>query len=99
MPEVVRKQINYMVVCVSEFARAKALHPRIAFQYLYGHKGIDFLKEQYEVEHILSIEDAVEDLNIICKKKYLFHPIKRGLMDEIDIFMDSCVLASIVVLF
>lgn len=51
------------------------------------------------MEHTLSIEDAVEDLNIICKKKYLFHPIKRGLMDEIDIFMDSCVLASIVVLF
>lgn len=46
MPKVIRKQIDYMVVCVSEFARAKALHPRIAFQYLYGHKGIkgiDFL--------------------------------------------------------
>ncbi|MBS6642546.1 MAG: DUF3791 domain-containing protein [Clostridiaceae bacterium] len=67
MSESVRKQINYMVVCVNEFARAKALHPRIAFQYLYGHKGIDILKEHYEMEHTLSIEDAVEDLDIICK--------------------------------
>lgn len=67
MPEEVRKQIYYMVVCVNEFARTKALHPRLAFQYLYGHKGIDFLKEHYEVEHTLSIEDAVEDLDIICK--------------------------------
>ena len=67
MPEAVRKQINYMVVCVNEFARVKALHPRIAFQYLYGHKGIDFLKEHYEAEYTLSIEDAVEDLDIICK--------------------------------
>lgn len=67
MSETIRKQINYMVVCVNEFARAKALHPRIAFQYLYGHKGIDFLKEHYEVEHTLSIEDAVEDLDIICR--------------------------------
>lgn len=67
MSESVRKQINYMVVCVNEFAKAKALHPRIAFQYLYGHKGIEFLKENYEVEHTLSIEDAIEDLDIICK--------------------------------
>lgn len=67
MPEAVRKQINYMVVCVNEFARVKALHPRIAFQYLYGHKGIDFLKEHYEVEQTLSIEDAIEDLDIICR--------------------------------
>ena len=67
MSESIRKQINYMVVCVNEFARTKALHPRIAFQYLYGYKGIDFLKEHYEVEHTLSIEDAVEDLNLICR--------------------------------
>lgn len=56
-----------MVVCVNEFTRVKALHPRIAFQYLYGHKGTDFLKVHDEVEHTLSIEDAVEDLGIICR--------------------------------
>lgn len=67
MPEEVRKQINYMVVCVNEFARTKALHPRLAFHYLYRYKGIDFLNEHYEVEHTLSLEDAVEDLNIICR--------------------------------
>jgi len=67
MSEQQKKQINYTVVCVNEFARKKALHPRVAFLYLYNHKGIDFLKENYEIEHTLSLEDAVEDLEIICK--------------------------------
>lgn len=54
MSETLRKQINYAVVCVNEFARKKALHPRIAFLYLYNYKGIDFLKENYDIEHTLS---------------------------------------------
>lgn len=43
MSDAIRKQINYTVVCVNEFARRKALHPRTAFLYLYNYKGIDFL--------------------------------------------------------
>lgn len=67
MSEQLRKQINYTVVCVNEFARKNRLHPRVAFLYLYDHKGIDFLEENYEIEHTLSLEDAIEDLEIICK--------------------------------
>lgn len=47
MPETTRKLIDYTVVCVNEFARKKALHPRAAFLYLYRYKGIEFLKENY----------------------------------------------------
>jgi hypothetical protein len=67
MPEQLRNQINYTVVCVNEFARKNALHPRTAFLYLYDHKGIEFLQEHYEIEHTLSLDDAVEDLEMICK--------------------------------
>ena len=67
MSEGMRKQIDYTVVCVNEFAKKKALHPRAAFLYLYEHKGIQFLKENYEIEHTLSIDDAIQDLEIICK--------------------------------
>ena len=67
MSETIRKQINYTVVCVNEFARRKARHPRIAFLYLYNYKGIDFLKENYDIEHTLSLDDAIEDLDIICR--------------------------------
>jgi hypothetical protein len=68
MSEQLKKQINYTVVCVNEFARKKALHPRTAFLYLYQYKGIEFLEEFYEIEHTLSLDDAVEDLELICRK-------------------------------
>lgn len=62
-----RKEINYAVACVSEFANRNNLSAKEAFQYLYKYKGIEFLKENYEIEHTLSLEDVLEDLFIICK--------------------------------
>ena len=38
-----------------------------AYQYLRQYRGIDFLIEFYETEHLLSIEDAVDDLIICCQ--------------------------------
>ena len=37
-----------------------------AFQFLYEHKAIAFLKDCYEIEHTLSFDDAVEDMERIC---------------------------------
>ena len=51
-----------MVACVSGFAAAHDLSKKDAFIYLYNNKAIAFLKEHYEIEHTLSIEDAVEDM-------------------------------------
>ncbi len=68
MTKVETNKINWTVACVNEFARQKALPVKKAFQYLYEFGGITFLKEQYEAEHTLSFDDAVEDLDIICTK-------------------------------
>lgn len=62
-----KKKINYTVACVNEFADQHHLSSKEAFIYLYDHKGIAFLKENYDVEHTLSFDDAVEDLTIICR--------------------------------
>lgn len=62
-----RTQIDYTVACVNEFAKWKSIHPQKAFFYLDKYKGIHFLKENYEIEHTLSMEEAMEDLEIICK--------------------------------
>ena len=51
-----KNKIEFMVVCISEFARR------------YNWKGLAFLEEFYDVEHLLSIEDAVDDLTVVCKK-------------------------------
>jgi len=60
-------QVQYYVMCVSAFSDRKGLEKRDAFNYLYDHKGIEFLIDCYEAEHTLSFDDAVDDLTIICK--------------------------------
>lgn len=67
MPQEQRKQVNYVVVVVNEFARKKRLPIRDAFQYLYQYKGIAFLRDCYDAEHTLSLDDAIDDLTIICR--------------------------------
>ena len=62
-----RKEINYAFACVSEFADRHKLSKQEAFKYLYRYKGIEFLKENYEIEHTLSLDDALDDLFIICR--------------------------------
>ena len=62
-----KKRINYTVVCVNEFANKFHIDAKKAFVYLYDHKGIEFIKQHYDIEHTLSIDDAVEDLTMICR--------------------------------
>ena len=60
--------LNYIVVCISEFASRYEMHTKDAYIYLSKNKGIEFLKEFYDVEHTLSFEDVVDDLTAICRK-------------------------------
>lgn len=64
----VEKQITWTVAAISEFAKAKALSVKQAFNYLSLFKGIDFLQKHYNAEHMLSFNDTVEDLTAICQR-------------------------------
>ena len=66
MSETTRKTVDYAVACVNEFARRKGMTSRAAFLYLYQYQGLKFLQEFYDVEHTLSMEDALDDLENIC---------------------------------
>ncbi len=61
-------KISYTVACVSSFATAHRLSKKDAFSYLYKNKAIAFLKEYYDSEHTLSLDDAVEDMAEICRQ-------------------------------
>lgn len=61
-----KRIIGYVVAAISEFAKAHKMSIREASNYLTRFKGIDFLTEHYEVEHLLSFDDVVEDLTQIC---------------------------------
>ena len=60
--------INYIVVCINEFAARFGMNSKEAFNYLNKYSGISFLKEHYEIEHTLSIDNAIEDLTLVCKR-------------------------------
>lgn len=61
-----KRIIGYVVAVINEFAKTYNLSVREASNYLNRYKGLDFLTEHYEAEHLLSFEDSVQDLARIC---------------------------------
>lgn len=61
-----KDKVEYTVICISEFARKHHLSLTQAFNYLKQCRGIEFLDKGYDVEHLFSIEDAVDDLTEYC---------------------------------
>ena len=59
-------QIPYINACIRAFAKRFRLPTLTAFEYLYNFKGIHFLVEFYEIEHLQSLDDAVDDLIVCC---------------------------------
>lgn len=39
-----------------------------ACRYLHEHKGLSFLIEFYDVEHLQSMDETIDDLLVICRK-------------------------------
>lgn len=39
-----------------------------AFRYLHEHKALAFLVEFYDVEHLQSMDETIEDMLIICRQ-------------------------------
>jgi hypothetical protein len=64
--DTIGERMQYYMTCVIEFAESKSMGEKGAFDYLYAHKGIEYLHEHYDVEHRLSPEDAVKDLTEVC---------------------------------
>ncbi len=59
--------IEYVMTAIIEFARHHAFSVREASNYLNRFKGIDFLMDFYDVEHLLSFDDCVADLTAVCR--------------------------------
>ena len=64
----ISNRIEYIVSCVGEFAARHSLTNSQAYHYLKRFLGIEFLVKFYEAEHQLSIEDAVDDMTMICHR-------------------------------
>jgi len=63
-----KKAIHYFITCVADFAEEYKMSIKDAFLYLKKYKGIQFLMENYEIEHTLSKEDTLKALFRIAHK-------------------------------
>lgn len=61
-------KLNYLIVLISEFAKAHGMSSKQAYAYLQQYKGLDFADDFYDVEHTMSFQHAVEDVTIYCKR-------------------------------
>ena len=63
-----QKLISYIVLCIKSFSKEFNMSFVEAYRYLENFGAIQFIVKHYEIEHTLSIDDAVEDMQAICRK-------------------------------
>ena len=61
-------EIPYLTAAIHAFAARFAMTRQAAFRYLHEHKGLAFLIEFYDVEHLQSMDETIDDLLVICQK-------------------------------
>ena len=61
-------KLTYIIYCIDAFGEKYDLMPKQAYAYLKRYGGISFIDECYAAEHTLSLEDAVSDMSVVCRK-------------------------------
>ena len=61
-------EIPFLTACIQAFGRRFSMTRQAAFRYLHEHKGLAFLIEFYDVEHLQTMDETIDDLLIICQK-------------------------------
>jgi hypothetical protein len=55
-------EIPFLTACIQAFGRRFSMTRQAAFRYLHKHKGLAFLIEFYDVEHLQSMDETIDDL-------------------------------------
>ena len=61
-------EIPFLSACIRAFGHRFAMKRQAAFRYLHKYKSIAFLIEFYDVEHLQSMDETIDDLIHICQK-------------------------------
>mgnify|MGYP002623897124 CR=1 FL=1 len=68
MDKDLRDKLSYIITCISVFGEQYDLQPKQAYYYLKRYGGLTFLDECYPAEHTLSLNDAIDDMTVICHR-------------------------------
>lgn len=61
-------KIPFLTTCIRAFGQRFSLTRQAAFQYLHEYKGLAFLIEFYDVEHLQSMDETIDDLLVVCQQ-------------------------------
>ncbi len=61
-------EIPFLTSAIQLFAQRFAMTRQAAFRYLQKYKALAFLMEFYDVEHLQSMDDTIDDMLIICRQ-------------------------------
>ena len=61
-------EIPFLTAAVHAVGERFAMTRQAAFSYLHEHKGLAFLIEFYDVEHLQSMDETIDDLIDYCQK-------------------------------
>ncbi len=61
-------KIRYINMCIVEFGHKFGMPAYMSYNYLKKHKALDFLDDCYAAEHTLSLENALDDMQIISRR-------------------------------
>ena len=62
-------EIPFLTACINAFGQRFSMTRQAAFRYLHKYKGLAFLIEFYDVEHLQSMDETIDDLLIVCHEK------------------------------
>lgn len=68
MSELQKNMVDYFVICINEFAKRYDMGPDDAIVYLDKYNGLQFLEDFYDVQHMLSFDETVDNLTVICQR-------------------------------
>ena len=66
--EMNKYEIPFINACIRAFGQRFSLSLEKAYDYLHHYAGLSFLIEFYDVEHLQSIDETVDDLVVMCSK-------------------------------
>ena len=61
-------EIPFLTRAIQAFAQRFAMTRQTAYRYLQEHKALAFIVEFYDVEHLQSMEDTIDDMILVCRQ-------------------------------
>ena len=78
-------EIPFLTACIQAFGKRFDMTRQAAYRYLREHRGLEFLIEFYDVEHLQSMDETIDDaIRMAQKKARLFGGVPTLITYELD---------------